>query len=72
MYEYTTHETFREIDENGRAVPNIMGEYEMVEMDDRVCYGDQEPKRRRGGATMGFVIVLYWIILVHFLRYSIE
>ena len=50
-YLYTTKETFKDIDEDGRAVKNDKGEYEMVQLPVRVFYGDIQPKNRQSGAT---------------------
>jgi hypothetical protein len=62
-YEYTTKETFKDLSADGRPILNTMGEYEMKEMSNRTCHGDQEPKRRRGGASMRAFIKLLWIAI---------
>lgn len=62
-YCYTTQETFTEIDKDGRAMPDQFGDFFMEEMTDRVCYGDQESKRRRFGVTMRSVCKLFVIAM---------
>ena len=44
-------ETFKHLDESGRAVKNTDGKYEMVDLERRLFFGDVEPKTRRTGAT---------------------
>lgn len=51
-YCYTCTEVFKELDEKGNAVPNENGEYEMIDVGRRVCFGSIQPKRRRKGETM--------------------
>jgi hypothetical protein len=62
-YEYTTRETFEKIDSDGKAIPDEFGDLTMIEMSNRTSYGDQEPKRRRGGATMKGVCKLFWFAM---------
>jgi hypothetical protein len=50
-YSKNTKEAFKYYDKDGYATLNENGEYETVEMPSRVCYGDAQPKNRRGGTT---------------------
>jgi hypothetical protein len=44
-------ETFKDLDETGRAKKNAEGKYEMIDLGRRLFFGDVEPKTRRTGAT---------------------
>ena len=44
-------ETFKDLDDAGKAQKNKDGKYEMVDMGRRLFFGDVEPKTRRTGAT---------------------
>jgi len=44
-------ETFKDLDDTGRARKNDEGKYEMVDLGRRLFFGDVEPKTRRTGAT---------------------
>lgn len=44
-------ETFKDLDETGRARKNAEGKYEMLDLGRRLFFGDCEPKTRRTGAT---------------------
>jgi len=44
-------ETFKDLDDQGRAQKNVEGKYEMVDLGRRIFFGDVEPKTRRTGAT---------------------
>ena len=44
-------ETFKNLDETGRAMKNAEGKYEMIDLGRRLFFGDVEPKTRRTGAT---------------------
>ena len=50
-YGYTTKETFKNLDQDGNAIPNQFGQYEMEERNAKVCMGVAQPKNRRGGTT---------------------
>lgn len=50
-YLETTTETFKDLDEEGNALKNNDGVYEMVDTGVRVFFGGVEPKVRRSGAT---------------------
>lgn len=44
-------ETFKDLDDTGRAKKNENGQYEMTDLGRRLFFGDCEPKTRRTGAT---------------------
>ena len=44
-------ETFKDLDDSGRAKKNDEGKYEMIDLGRRLFFGDCEPKTRRTGAT---------------------
>jgi hypothetical protein len=44
-------ETFRDLDDTGKAVKNEKGSYDMIDLGRRLFFGDVEPKTRRTGAT---------------------
>lgn len=44
-------ETFKDLDETGKAKKNAEGKYEMIDLGRRLFFGDTEPKTRRTGAT---------------------
>lgn len=56
-YTYTTRETFRDVDTNGKAV-KVDGKYHMVNASGRVFYGTIEPKGRREGLTNEFCHII--------------
>jgi hypothetical protein len=59
-YTYTTKETFKNIDPiTNLAIPNEKGNYEMIEMSFRTCYGPVQPKNRRGGTTNMTLCAIY-------------
>lgn len=51
-YCYTCTEVFKELDDDGNAMPNEDGIYEMIDVGYRTCFGSIQPKRRRRGETM--------------------
>ena len=51
-YCYTCTEVFKQLDDKGNAMRNENGDYEMVDVGYRVCFGSIQPKRRRKGETM--------------------
>jgi hypothetical protein len=63
-YNYTSRETFKDLDEKGRALKNKDGKYEMVELKNRTSFGTQELKRRRCGATHGCLDREDWIAMM--------
>lgn len=56
-YTYTATETFRDLDENGRA-KKVKGKYRMKDTKKRVFYGTIEPKGRREGLTNEFCHII--------------
>jgi hypothetical protein len=44
-------ETFKDVDNSGRAMKNSEGKYDMLDLGRRLFFGDVEPKTRRTGAT---------------------
>ena len=58
-YLHTTKETFKHTDEKGKAIKKN-GKFEMIELDNKVFFGSQEPKRRRSGATMRALVKMWW------------
>jgi len=50
-YCWTSTETFKNLDEDGYAIKNEDGEYEMVDIGRRVSFGDGQTKNRRRGNT---------------------
>lgn len=50
-YIFNTNEAFSNYDNEGNAIPNENGEYEIVEMPTKCFYGVVQPKNRRGGTT---------------------
>lgn len=50
-YAYETTETFARLDEQGWAIPNPDGTYEMKDLGRRICVGVVQPKNRRSGNT---------------------
>jgi hypothetical protein len=57
-YVYTTHETFKFVDDETRdAIPNEDGTYEMVELSGRTLLGEYQTKNRRGGNTNMFLCI---------------
>ena len=59
---YTETNTFKYLDDNGNAIPNDDGEYEMMDTGSRVFYGFNYPKYRREGATYKAELINYEII----------
>ena len=51
-YAHTCTETFKNLDENGYAIPDADGKYEMVDTGRLMFFGTIHPKRRRKGETM--------------------
>jgi hypothetical protein len=50
-YTKTTHETFKYLDKDGKAIGNDDGTYEMRELPVRTFYGPVQPKGRRFGVS---------------------
>jgi len=50
-YSLTCTETFANVDEDGNAIPNDDGYYEMVDLCMRLCFGNIQSKNRRSGNT---------------------
>lgn len=59
---YNEKRTFVNIDENGWAIPDKYGDYEMVDTGHRLFYGVNYPKHRREGATYRAECINYEII----------
>ena len=51
LYAFTTTETFNRIDDEGFAIPEEDGSYEMKDLGRRICYGVGQSKNRRSGNT---------------------
>ena len=64
-YSYTTHETFANLDRNGLAVANDDGSYDMIEMENRTCFGVGQNKNRRSGNTNKGLSIVYLMTCTH-------
>jgi len=58
----TTTMSFKNLDEDGNAIPDKDGNYEMVDMFFRTFFGFMYPKHRRDGATHKCLCILYDIV----------
>jgi hypothetical protein len=61
-YFYDTKESFADLDEKGRAIPNSFGKYKTIEMAYKTFFGIIEPKGRRQGVSNKAQCVQFEII----------
>jgi hypothetical protein len=64
-YAYTTKETFANVDNNGIAIANDDGTYEMIEMANRTCFGVGQNKHRRSGNTNKGLCIVWLMTSTH-------
>jgi hypothetical protein len=64
-YAYTTKETFANLDNNGMAIPNDDGTFDMVDMPNRTCFGVGQNKHRRSGNTNKGLMMVWLLTSTH-------